>query len=86
MTNSALEEATKNEKIATYIILCFVLFIAAFTLIASLTMLILEKRKDVFTLYSFGFTKESIERLFFYEGILINIIGGLIGIRFRDVK
>jgi lipoprotein-releasing system permease protein len=78
--NQLIFSATKNEKIATYIILCFVLFIAAFTLIASLTMLILEKRKDVFTLYSFGFTKESIERLFFYEGILINIIGGLIGI------
>lgn len=78
--NQLIFSATKNEKIATYIILCFVLCIAAFTLIASLTMLILEKRKDVFTLYSFGFTKDNIERLFFYEGILINIIGGIIGI------
>lgn len=78
--NQLIFSATKNEKIATYIILCFVLIIAAFTLIASLTMLILEKRKDVFTLYSFGFLKKDIERLFFYEGLLINIIGGIIGI------
>lgn len=78
--NQLIFSATKNEKIATYIILSFVLLIAAFTLIASLTMLILEKRKDVFTLYSVGFTKPAIERLFFYEGILINLIGGLIGV------
>ncbi len=78
--NQLIFSATKNEKIATYIILCFVLLIAAFTLIASLTMLILEKRKDVFTLYSIGFTKNNIERLFFYEGFLINLFGGLIGL------
>lgn len=78
--NQLIFSATKNEKIATYIILCFVLVIAAFTLIASLTMLILEKRKDVFTLYSIGFTKAKIERLFFYEGLLINFLGGVIGI------
>jgi lipoprotein-releasing system permease protein len=78
--NQLIFSATKNEKIATYIILCFVLVIAAFTLIAALTMLILEKRKDVFTLYSFGFTKSKIERLFFYEGLLINFLGGIIGI------
>jgi ABC-type lipoprotein release transport system permease subunit len=78
--NQLIFSATKNEKIATYIILCFVLIIAAFTLIASLTMLILEKRKDVFTLYSFGFLKRDIEKLFFFEGILINVIGGVIGI------
>lgn len=78
--NQLIFSATKNEKIATYVILCFVLVIAAFTLIASLTMLVLEKRKDVFTLYSFGFTKKHIERLFFYEGMLINFFGGVLGI------
>lgn len=54
--------ATKSEKIAVFIILCFVLVIAAFSMIASLTMLILEKRKDVFTLYSVGFTKREVRR------------------------
>ena len=72
--------ATKSEKIAVFIILCFVMVIAAFSMIASLTMLILEKRKDVFTLYSIGFTKQDVRRLFFYEGMLINLLGGIAGL------
>jgi len=72
--------ATKSEKVAVFIILCFVLVIAAFSMIASLTMLILEKRKDVFTLYSVGFTKKEVRRLFFYEGLLINLLGGFLGL------
>lgn len=78
--NQLIFSATQKEKIAVYIILCFVLIIAAFTLIASLTMLILEKRKDIFTLYAMGFTKKRIERLFFYEGMLITLFGGIIGL------
>jgi len=78
--NALIFSATKSEKIAVFIILCFVMIIAAFSLIASLTMLILEKRKDVFTLYSIGFTKKDVRNLFFYEGVLINILGGLIGL------
>ena len=78
--NALIFSATKSEKIAVFIILCFVMIIAAFSLIASLTMLILEKRKDVFTLYSVGFTKKDVRNLFFYEGMLINILGGLIGL------
>jgi len=72
--------ATKSEKIAVFIILCFVLVIAAFSMVASLTMLILEKRKDVFTLYSVGFTKKDVRKLFFYEGLLINLLGGIVGL------
>ena len=78
--NALIFSATKSEKIAVFIILCFVMIIAAFSLIASLTMLILEKRKDVFTLYSIGFTKKDVRNLFFYEGVLNNILGGLIGL------
>jgi len=78
--NSLVFKSTKTEKIAVYIILCFVLIIAAFSLVASLTLLILEKRKDVFTLYSIGFTRKDIRNLFFYEGMLINIFGGFIGV------
>ncbi len=78
--NALIFSATKSEKIAVFIILCFVLVIAAFSMIASLTMLILEKRKDVFTLYSVGFTKREVRRLFFYEGLLINMLGGIVGL------
>ncbi|MEN8929324.1 MAG: FtsX-like permease family protein [Flavobacteriales bacterium] len=78
--NALIFSATKSEKIAVFIILCFVMVIAAFSLIASLTMLILEKKKDVFTLYSIGFTKKDVRNLFFYEGLLINMLGGVIGL------
>lgn len=78
--NELIFSATKSEKIAVFIILCFVMVIAAFSLMASLTMLILEKKKDVFTLYSIGFTKKEVTNLFFYEGLLINLLGGIIGL------
>lgn len=78
--NELIFAATKSEKIAVFIILCFVMIIAAFSLMASLTMLVLEKKKDVFTLYSIGFTKKEVTNLFFYEGLLINLLGGVFGL------
>lgn len=68
------------EKFISYIFLTFILLIACFNIIGSLSMLILEKRKDVTTLRSLGASDKLITNIFVTEGILISTIGALIGI------
>jgi len=77
--NAMIYKTNASEKWATFLILLFILLIACFNIIASLTMLIIEKKKDIFTLSSMGATSRSIESIFVYEGILINFIGAVIG-------
>ncbi|HEY8403555.1 MAG TPA: FtsX-like permease family protein [Flavobacteriales bacterium] len=77
--NAIIYKTNASEKWATFLILLFILVIACFNIIASLTMLIIEKKKDIFTLSSMGATTRSIESIFVYEGILINLIGAVIG-------
>ncbi len=77
--NAMIYKTNASEKWATFLILLFILVIACFNIIASLTMLIIEKKKDIFTLSTLGATARSIESIFVFEGILINIIGAIIG-------
>lgn len=78
--NELIFQTTQSEKWASFAIITFVMIIAVFNVIASLTMLILEKRKDIFSLQSMGADSSMIRRIFFYEGILINVIGAIGGI------
>ena len=71
---------TKMEKWMTYLILCFILLIATFNIIGSLSMLILEKKDDIQTLRSLGATDRVIKTIFLFEGWLISILGALAGI------
>ncbi len=77
--NALIYKTNASEKWATFLILLFILLIACFNIIASLTMLIIEKKKDIFTLSSMGANSISIERIFVYEGLLINLIGAMLG-------
>lgn len=77
--NALVYKTNASEKWATFLILLFILLIACFNIMASLTMLIIEKKKDIFTLSSMGASSASIERIFVYEGILINFIGAILG-------
>lgn len=70
----------KMEKWITYLILCFVLLIASFNIIGSLTMLILDKKDDINTLRSMGADNRLIRRIFLLEGWLISITGAITGI------
>ncbi len=78
--NAVIYQTTQSEKWASYAIITFVMFIAVFNVIASLTMLILEKRKDISSLKAMGADGSLIRRIFFYEGILINIFGVISGL------
>jgi lipoprotein-releasing system permease protein len=78
--NSVIYQTTQSEKWASYAIITFVMLIAVFNVIASLTMLILEKRKDINSLKAMGADSTLIRRIFFYEGILINVFGVFSGL------
>ena len=68
------------EKLISYLFLCFILLIACFNVIGSLSMLIIDKREDVVTLRNLGADDEIIKRIFMYEGCLISFMGALVGI------
>ena len=68
------------EKWAVYLILTFILLIATFNVIGSLTMLILDKKKDIAILWSLGAGGPLIQRIFLIEGILISLVGALAGL------
>ncbi|MHC1707602.1 MAG: ABC transporter permease [Bacteroidales bacterium] len=70
----------RSEKWAIFLILTFILIIATFNVIGSLTMLILEKKKDISILSSLGAHKSEIRRIFLLEGWLISFIGSLSGL------
>lgn len=68
------------EKGITYLILCFILMLATFNVVGSLSMLMLEKREDVGILRTMGANERTIHRIFLYEGWLISILGAVIGL------
>lgn len=70
----------KSEKWAIFLILSFILVIASFNVLSSITMLILEKKKDIAILQSMGANKKLIRRIFIAEGWLISIIGAILGL------
>ncbi len=67
------------EKLISYLILSFILLIAVFNIIGSLTMLIIDKTPDILTLKSLGANNTSIKRIFLFEGWLISILGAAAG-------
>ena len=70
----------KIEKLIAYIFLTFILMIACFNIIGSLSMLIIDKRDDVVTLRNLGASDSQITRIFLFEGRMISAIGALLGI------
>jgi lipoprotein-releasing system permease protein len=78
--NDVLFKSLETEKLATFIILAFILVIATFNIIGALTMLIIEKRKDIKTLYSMGADLSLIRNIFMREGFLITGVGAVIGL------
>jgi ABC-type lipoprotein release transport system permease subunit len=73
--NEVLYKMMTYEKLATYLILIFVIIIIAFNIFGSLTMLIIEKEDDIRTLRSIGATRKLISRIFVLEGWMISLAG-----------
>lgn len=74
-----LYKIMKSEKWAIFLILSFILLIATFNVIGSLSMLILDKRKDIAILQSMGASRRMVNRIFLTEGLLISFIGAVAG-------
>jgi len=77
--NRNLFSALRLEKIAMFIILALIIFVASFNIISSLIMTVMEKKKDIAILKAIGTKKKSIMRIFMVEGIAIGVFGALIG-------
>lgn len=78
--NELFYRIMKSEKWAIFFILSFILVIASFNIIGSLTMLILDKKNDINTLDSLGASAALIKRIFLLEGWMISMTGAVIGI------
>lgn len=81
----SLYRTMKSEKFIIYLILAFILILAAFNIIGALGMLILEKKTDTAVLFSMGASKSLIQSVFVYEGLLVSALGGLAGTIFGAI-
>lgn len=77
--NRNLFSALKLEKIAMFIILVLIVMVAAFNIISTLIMVVMEKTKDIAILMSLGATRGTIRRIFALEGFIIGVAGTLLG-------
>ena len=68
------------EKLIAYLFLTFILLVASFNVIGSLSMLLIDKEKDIRTLYNLGAKPSDVRRIFILEGNLISLLGALFGI------
>ena len=74
--NRSLYSTMQHEKWFIFVLLSFILVVAAFTMIGALTMLILEKQKDIQILKAMGSTNGAVQKIFLSEGLLLAAIGG----------
>ena len=79
-SNDVLFKTLETEKLWTFLILAFILVIATFNIIGALTMLIIEKKKDIKTLYNLGADQKFIRNIFMQEGFLITSVGAISGL------
>jgi lipoprotein-releasing system permease protein len=78
--NQLIFKTSQTEKIIVFFILVFIFILASFNLIASITMLFVEKRADIKLLYNIGAQRKDIFKIFFYKGLMISFRGVLFGL------
>ena len=78
--NETLFKIMNSEKIIVSLIMILIVFVSTFNVVASTVMLIVEKEKDIKTLKTLGMSKQNLKHLFFKHNLLINTVGGLIGV------
>lgn len=74
-----LYKMMKSEKLAVYLILTFILIMATFNMIGALSMLIIDKRKDISLLKALGADTNLVKKIFINEGLLVSVVGGILG-------
>jgi lipoprotein-releasing system permease protein len=78
--NDTLYKMLNTEEIAVYLVFTLVLIIALFNLISSIIIMVLEKRNNLKTLYNSGATHSEIKKIFYYQGLIITLLGGATGL------
>jgi lipoprotein-releasing system permease protein len=78
--NDTLYKMLNTEEIAVYLVFTLVLIIALFNLISSIIIMVLEKRNNLKTLYNSGATHGEIKKIFYYQGLIITLLGGATGL------
>ena len=78
--NDALYKMLNTENLAVYLIFTLILIIALFNVVGSMIMMILDKKKNLNTLYNIGTTIKDIRRIFFFQGFLMSALGAIIGV------
>ena len=78
--NDALNKMLNSENLFVYLIFTLVLTIALFNVVGSIIVMILDKRENIKTLHSLGATPNQIKNIFFYQGILMTGLGGILGL------
>ena len=78
--NAALYKMLNTEQLAVYLIFTLILIIALFNILGSIVMMILDKQKDLETLFSIGASRKTIQNIFFFQGALMTVFGGVFGL------
>ena len=78
--NRELFRALKLEQMVTFIVLALIVCVAALNILIALTMMVMEKTRDIAVLMSFGVTAAQVRRMFLLQGLLISVIGTVLGL------
>jgi lipoprotein-releasing system permease protein len=78
--NRELFRALKLEQIVTFIVLALIVCVAALNILIALTMMVMEKTRDIAVLMSFGVRNDQVRRIFLMQGLLISVIGTVLGL------
>jgi lipoprotein-releasing system permease protein len=78
--NRELFRALKLEQIVTFIVLALIVCVAALNILIALTMMVMEKTRDIAVLMSFGVRADQVRRIFLMQGLLISVIGTVLGL------
>ena len=70
----------QTENLATYLIFTLVLIVALFNLVGAIIMMILDKRKNLYTLFALGMTERQIRAIFFLQGVIVSLLGAIFGV------
>ncbi len=77
--NRELFRALKLEQVVTFIVLALIVCVAALNILIALTMMVMEKTRDIAVLMSFGVRAEQVRRIFLFQGLLISVVGTVLG-------
>jgi lipoprotein-releasing system permease protein len=78
--NRELFRALKLEQVGTFIVLALIVCVAALNILIALTMMVMEKTKDIAVMMSFGVTQAQVRRVFLLQGLMISVIGTVVGL------